>query len=106
MKFLSKKNLNLLQQRQRYRQSSRLRKIYGQEYTPWQVNVHWTQKLFQKIFQFKTLSNVLYLNKQLYKMNMSVSRLCSLCLKEQETFTHLFLKCSYRLTFGESYKGH
>ena len=24
---------------------SRLRKIYGQEYTPWQVNVHWTQKL-------------------------------------------------------------
>ena len=37
------KNLNLPQQRQRYRQNSRLRKIYGQEYTPWQVNVHWTQ---------------------------------------------------------------
>ena len=39
------KNLNLLQQRQRYRQSSRSQKIYGQEYTPWQVNVHWTQTL-------------------------------------------------------------
>ena len=48
-----------------------------------------------RIFQFKILNNVLYLNKQLYNMNLSVSRLCSLCLKEQETFTHLFLECSY-----------
>ena len=28
-------------------------------------------------------------------MNLSVSPFCSLCLKEQETFTHLFLECSY-----------
>ena len=48
-----------------------------------------------RIFQFKILNNGLYLNKQLYKMNLSVSPLCSLCLKEQETFTHLFLECSY-----------
>ena len=48
-----------------------------------------------RIFQFKILNNVLYLNKQLYKMNLSVNPLCSLCLKEQETFTHLFLECSY-----------
>ena len=48
-----------------------------------------------RIFQFKILNNVLYLNKQLYKMNLSVSPFCSLCLKEQETFTHLFLECSY-----------
>ena len=48
-----------------------------------------------RIFQFKILYNVLYVNKQLYKMNLSVSPLCSLCLKEQETFTHLFLECSY-----------
>ena len=48
-----------------------------------------------RIFQFKILNNVLYLNKQLYKMNLSESPLCSLCLKEQETFTHLFLECSY-----------
>ena len=31
-----------------------------------------------RIFQFKILDNVLYLNKQLYKMNLSVSPLCSL----------------------------
>ena len=93
MKFLSKKNLSLLQERQRYRQNSRLRKIYGQEYTPWQVNVHWTQKV--GVFSLRILDNVLYLNKQLYKMNPSVSPLCSFCLKEQETFTHLFLECSY-----------
>ena len=48
-----------------------------------------------RIFQFKILNNVLYLNKQLYKMNLSVSPWCLLCLKEQETFTHLFLECSY-----------
>ena len=47
------------------------------------------------IFQFKILNNVLYLNKQLYKMNLSVGPLCLLCLEEQETFTHLFLECSY-----------
>ena len=47
------------------------------------------------IFQFKILNNVVYLNKQLYKVNLSVSPLCSLCLKEQETFTHLFPECSY-----------
>ena len=28
-------------------------------------------------------------------MNLSESLLCSLCHKEQETFTHLFLDCSY-----------
>ena len=47
------------------------------------------------IFQFKILNSVLYLNKQLYKMNLSESPLCSLGLTEQETFTHLFLECSY-----------
>ena len=45
------------------------------------------------------LSNVLYLNKQLYKMNLSVSPVCSLCLKEQKTFTHLFPECSYSFNF-------
>ena len=47
------------------------------------------------IFQFKILNNVLDLNKQLSNMNLSESPPCSLCLKEQETFTHLFLECSY-----------
>ena len=53
-----------------------------------------------RIFQFKILNNVLYLNKQYYKMNLSVSPLCSVCLKEQETFTHLFLECSYSSNLG------
>ena len=58
-----KKILNLQQQTQRYWQNSRLRKIIGQEYISWQVNVHWDTKT--RIFQFKILNNVLYLNKQL-----------------------------------------
>ena len=54
-------------------------------------------------FQFKILNNVLYLNKQLYKMNLSVSPLCSLCFK----LLHIYsLNAVTRLTFGESYKGH
>ena len=48
-----------------------------------------------RIFQFKILNNAFYLNKQFYKMNLSESPLCSLCLKQQETFTHFFLECSY-----------
>ena len=48
-----------------------------------------------RILQFKILNNVLYPNQQLYKMNLSESPLCSLCYKEQETFTHLFHECSY-----------
>ena len=62
-------------------------------YILWQVNVHGTQKT--RIFQFKIFNNVLYLNKQLHKINLSESPLCLLCHKEQETFLHLFLECSY-----------
>ena len=59
-----------------------------------------------RIFQFKILNNVLYLNKQLCKMNLSVSPLCSLCLKVQETFTHLFLECSYSSNLWRELQGH
>ena len=55
-----------------------------------------------KDFQLKILNNVLYLNKQLHKMNLLVSPLCSLCFKEQETFTHYSLNAVTRPTFGES----
>ena len=41
------------------------------------------------IFQFEILNNVLYLNRQVYKMNLSEGPLCSLCHKEQETL-HIY----------------
>ena len=58
-----------------------------------------------RIFQFKILNNVLYLNKQVYKMNLSVSPLCSLCLNEQETFTRLFLECNYSSNLWRELQG-
>ena len=48
-----------------------------------------------RIFQFKILNSILYLNEKLYKVNLSERPSCSLWHKEQETFTHLFLECSY-----------
>ena len=47
-----------------------------------------------KVFQYKILNNVLYLNKHLYKMKVVESPLCSLCQKENETFEHLFVDCT------------
>ena len=48
-----------------------------------------------RVFQYKILNNVLYLNKHLYKMKGVESPLCSLCQKENETFEHLFVDCTF-----------
>ena len=48
-----------------------------------------------RVFQYKILNNILYLNKQLNKMRLKESPLCSFCSKEEETFTHLFLVCTF-----------
>ena len=48
-----------------------------------------------RVFQYKILNNILYLNKQLHKMRIKESPLCSFCFKEEETFTHLFLVCTF-----------
>ena len=48
-----------------------------------------------RVFQYKILNNVLYLNKHLYKMKVAESPLCSLCQKENETFKHLFVDCNF-----------
>ena len=48
-----------------------------------------------RVFQYKILNNVLYLNKHLYKTKGVESPLCSLCQKENETFEHLFVDCTF-----------
>ena len=47
-----------------------------------------------RIFQYKLLNNVLYLNKMLFKFGKSNSPHCSFCKKEEETPLHLFYECS------------
>ena len=46
-----------------------------------------------KIFQYKILNNILYLNDRLFKMNLVESEMCSFCKGEKETVEHLFLNC-------------
>ena len=46
-----------------------------------------------RIFQFKILSNILFLNAKLFKMKIINSPLCSLCREENETTWHLFSQC-------------
>ena len=48
-----------------------------------------------RMFQYKILNNVLYLNQRLSHMNTVGSSLCSLCKKEPETISHLFLNCNF-----------
>ena len=48
-----------------------------------------------RAFQYKILNNILYLNKHLYKMKVIESLLCSLCQKENETFEHLSVDCTF-----------
>ena len=46
-----------------------------------------------RIFQYKILNNILYLNRKIPKFDQEVSHLCSLCLKEPEDIVHLFCQC-------------
>ena len=46
-----------------------------------------------RIFKFKILNNILYLNARLHKMGIVSSLKCSLCSESKETTTHLFFEC-------------
>ena len=46
-----------------------------------------------RIFKYKVLNNILYLNDRLYKMGIVQTPLCSLCKQEKETGIHLLSQC-------------
>ena len=46
-----------------------------------------------RIFQYKILNNIIYLNNRLFKMNIVNSELCSFCKAEPETMIHLLCSC-------------
>ena len=50
---------------------------------------------YSRHFHFKTSHNILYLNKPLYKMGISNTKLCSYCKNLDETIIHLFYECAY-----------
>ena len=47
-----------------------------------------------RIFQYKLLHNILYLDKMLYKFGKKVSLLCSFCMEEPESPIHVFCTCT------------
>ena len=56
-----------------------------------------------RIFQYKLLHNILYLNKMLYKFGKKVSPLCSFCMGKPESAIHLFILVQKQTFSGHSY---
>ena len=48
-----------------------------------------------RIFQYKLLNNVLYLNKKLFQFSITSQSKCSFCELFDETPQHIFYKCTY-----------
>ena len=48
-----------------------------------------------RIFQYKLLNNILYLNKHLFMFRKKDTKHCSFCKLQDETINHLFVKCNY-----------
>ena len=48
-----------------------------------------------RIFQYKLLNNVLYLNKKLFQFGIISQSKCSFCELYDETPLHIFYKCTY-----------
>ena len=59
-----------------------------------------------RIFQYKILHNVLYLNKKLFKFNKINSPECSFCKCEVETTIHLFHICRKRQALWTQLTSH
>ena len=47
-----------------------------------------------RIFQYKLLNNILYLNHHLCKMQIREINLCSFCQSAEETYVHFFVDCT------------
>ena len=48
-----------------------------------------------RIFQYKLLNNILYLNKHLFMFRKKDTKHCSFCKLQDKTINHLFVECNY-----------
>ena len=73
--------------------------LLGVDSLPWNkiYTLPWTISIdsYSRIFQYKCLHNILYLNKSLFRMGISDTPLCSYCQQYDETFQHLFTECIF-----------
>ena len=50
-----------------------------------------------RMFQYKILNNILYLNKQLFSFNKKHAKLCSYCTLQDKTTNHIFVECKFAI---------
>ena len=50
-----------------------------------------------RMFQYRILNNILYLNKQLFIFNKKLNKLCSYCRLHDETTNHIFVECKFAI---------
>ena len=72
--------------------------LFGVNNLPWK-KIYTLPRLtsidsYSRMFQYKCLHNILYLNKVLYRIGFADSPLCSYCKQDNETIQHLFLECT------------
>ena len=53
-----------------------------------------------RIFQYKILNSILYLNEKLFKFKIVYSRLCSFCNSENETLYTFLILAIKQILFG------
>ena len=57
-----------------------------------------------RVFLYKLLNNVLFLNKMLYRFGISQDSLCSFCNLEEEIPMHIFYSCNHTQILRETLK--
>ena len=50
-----------------------------------------------RMFQYKILNNILYLNKQLFIFNKKDTKLCSYCRLQDKTTNHISVECTFTI---------
>ena len=59
-----------------------------------------------RMFQYKILNNILYLNKQLFIFNKKDTKLCSYCKLQDETINHIFVECKFAIKLWRDFRHH
>ena len=69
--------------------------LNGKRFISYHVKFQMTPIL--RLFQYKILNNILYLNKQLFIFDENDTKLCSYCRLQTETINHIFVKCKFAI---------
>ena len=65
-----------------------------------------TVDTYSRMFQYKILNNMLFLNDKLFRLHLVDDPLCSLCSLANENIQHLFFECSVSQGFWKSLQNH